>query len=237
MKKYDCVLGRIGAHFSIKLRISCLNLPLSAIICKWRLTFYKGIPFTAVKFISASGITMPQKSNKRPRRQRPVTSVAKPDTVFSADQKVSNSQDAISFARALKDGVDRLDDEQCRLLWKMVEAGKELRFLAKKAAAFWGDEFDGGTAEVAGPIVYREILKRLNQVDFVHNPEPAREMMAEYAGYQIWFETPACIYSIKGPSVLEFFAPKFLPINGMDVEDAAHALDIIQQLPSAISNG
>jgi hypothetical protein len=195
------------------------------------LTTWQEIQLTASNFFPRlSRNPLPRKTLKRlPPAQAPSPSL-KADFAMAAAEKLRESQEAIVFAKTLKEGLGRLSDEQCRLLVDMIGNGKELRVVAKKAANLWGDQFDGATAEVAGPIVYRELLRRLEQFDTFYNPEPAVSLMAEYAGYQIWFETPSCIYVVSGNGIREVFAPKFMPITGMDVEDAAHALDIIRRL-------
>ncbi len=136
---------------------------------------------------------------------------------------------AKSFCEQIRANVRGLTAAECHLLLAMVQSGREIRVMAKAASRMWGEEFDGGTAEIVGPMVYRQILKRMNCFNELHHPAPSVERIGQVNGYGVDFLTPDYVYRIQGNGLCRLFSPRYMPVSGMDIEDVMYALDIIDE--------
>lgn len=136
---------------------------------------------------------------------------------------------AIRFCEEIRAKVQNLSDAECRLLMQMVKSGREIRVMAKAASRIWGEEFDGGTAEIVGPMLYRQILKRMSCFDELLHPAPSVERVGQINGYDIDFMKPDFVYRILGNGLCRSFSPRYLPVSGMDIEDVMYVLDVIEE--------
>jgi hypothetical protein len=129
----------------------------------------------------------------------------------------------------MRANVQGLTAAECHLLLAMVKSGREIRVMAKAASRIWGDEFDGGTAEIVGPMLYRQILKRMNCFEESHRPAPSIERIGRINGYDVDFVKPDFVYRVQGNGLCRSFSPRYMPNTGMDIEDVMYALDIIDE--------
>lgn len=136
---------------------------------------------------------------------------------------------ARSFCELIRTNVQGLTAAECHLLLAMVKSGREIRVMAKAASRIWGDEFDGGTAEIVGPMLYRQVLKRMTRFDELHHPAPSVERIGQVNGYDVNFLKPDYVYRIQGNGLCRSFSPRYMPVSGMDIEDVMYALDIIDE--------
>jgi len=142
---------------------------------------------------------------------------------------IEATEAAKNFCSLIRANVESLSASQCKLLISMVDSGRDLRVMAKAASRIWGGDFDGGTAEVVGPSLYRQLLKRLNRFDDVHRPAPSVEFMGQFSGYDVHFLKPDFVYRIRGKGLCRSFSPRYMPVSGMDIEDVMTVLDIIDE--------
>ena len=136
---------------------------------------------------------------------------------------------ARSFCELIKTNVQRLSDAECHLLLQIVNSGREIRVMAKAASRIWGEEFDGGTAEIVGPTLYRQLLRRMNCFDEFYRPAPSVERIGQISGYEVDFIKPDFVYRVQGNGLNRTFAPRYMPVAGMDIEDVMYVIDIISE--------
>jgi hypothetical protein len=140
---------------------------------------------------------------------------------------VDSTASARNFCEMLQNNVNKLTGQQCKILLAMADSGRELRVVAKAASRIWGGEFDGGTAEIAGPTLFRQLLRRSGRFDEVHRPEFSEEFMGDFDGYRVHFLKPDFVYRVQGKGLNRFFSPRYMPVSGMDIEDVMNVLNII----------
>jgi hypothetical protein len=151
------------------------------------------------------------------------------DVEGSELSSIENTTAAKNFCDLIRHNVQNLSQAECKLLLAMADSGRELRVMAKAASRIWGDEFDGGTAEVAGSALYRLLLKRMDRFDDVHRPAPAVEFMGQINGYDVHFLKPDFVYRVRGNGLDRSFSPRYMPVAGMDIEDMMNVLDIVAE--------
>jgi hypothetical protein len=136
---------------------------------------------------------------------------------------------AKNFCDLIRNNVEKLSDAECSLLLAMVGSGRQIRVMAKAASRMWGGDFDGGTAEIVGPALYRQLLKRMNRFDDAHRAAPSVEFMGQISGYDVQFLKPDFVYRVEGKGLNRSFSPRYMPMPGMDIEDVMNVLDIIAE--------
>ncbi|TLX16178.1 hypothetical protein [Rhizobium sp. MHM7A] len=154
---------------------------------------------------------------------------ARPNVSQVEISPVEATKVAKNWCDLIRNNVENLSDAECKLLLAMVDAGREIRVMTKAASRIWGGDFDGGTAEIVGPALYRQLLRRMERFDDVHRPAPSVESMGQINGYDVHFLKPDFVYRVQGNGLCRSFSPRYMPISGMDIEDVMNVLDIIAE--------